>query len=177
MKEPEVRDSGIFCDLGGGWWILFTKVWGSSDRDDYQRSDNLVALRLIVERALDWRIPDLNWNPIPFDKPKLLEQIDGAIRQQLENGQVSLETTARYATYQALDKLAQENAEVKEALAPIVLLVTQATSLVNLAKDVLLPADKMFVIPTQLQVALTTAVYEAIGASYSIPFDSVCPST
>jgi hypothetical protein len=75
-KEPEVLDNGIRIDLGGGYWILFTKAWGSMDSQKFRVSDDITALKSLIKKTLDWHIPDENFKDLPFEKDKLLAQLE-----------------------------------------------------------------------------------------------------
>lgn len=119
-KEPEILSDGIRIDLGGSFWIKFTKVWGSTDAQKFRNTQNdILALRMLIEKVVDWHIPDANWNDLPFEKEKLLKQIDEFVA--------------------------------------------------DLSKE-------CFSIPTALQVTLARSFYDAIGASYRVPFAELCPS-
>lgn len=77
VAEPEIAEDGIICRLGGDYWIKFSKSWGSLDTQRFSKVPNdLLALKLLINKTVDWHLPDENWNDLPFEKDKLLQQID-----------------------------------------------------------------------------------------------------
>lgn len=78
--EPEILDEGIKIDLGGGYFVLFSKSWGSLDTQRFSKTTNdLLALKLLIRKVENWKIPNSDWEDIPFDKEGLLKQIDDFI--------------------------------------------------------------------------------------------------
>jgi len=84
--EPIVSDEGIRVPIPGGYWILFGKEWSSRDLYRFTKTiNNLDALRMVVEKALDWYLPNDKWEPWPFDKEKILAQIDAYQRGESDD--------------------------------------------------------------------------------------------
>lgn len=82
LAEPEILDNGIKIDLGSGYWILFTKSWGSLDTTKFRNAQDTVALKLLLAKVVDWNVPDADWNPLKFEKDKLIGQLDALIAYQ-----------------------------------------------------------------------------------------------
>lgn len=76
VKEPEILENGIKVYLGGDYWVLFSKSWGNMDSTKYRNASDVDALRFLVSKVVDWSVPDSEWNLLPFDKEKLIAQLD-----------------------------------------------------------------------------------------------------
>lgn len=80
LKDVEVTDAGIRITLGAKdspYFVLFQKDgWDITDRYVFQRATDLDALRMVIERALDWNVIDSQGQPIPFDRDVLLAKLD-----------------------------------------------------------------------------------------------------
>ena len=82
IKEPEILDNGIKVYLGDSWWILFAKSWSNMDTTRFRNSADMPALKLLINKVVDWSVPSENWEPLKFEKDKLLAQIDAFIAYQ-----------------------------------------------------------------------------------------------
>ena len=81
IADPEILSDGIRVYLGGEYWIKFTNVWGSTASSKFRNASNdMMALRMLIEKTVDWNIPDENWNLLPFEKDKLLAQVDAFMK-------------------------------------------------------------------------------------------------
>ena len=81
IADPEILEQGIKVFLGGEYWILFTKTWGSTDSQKFRNAANdMMALRMLIEKTVDWNIPDAKWEILPFEKDKLVAQIDAFVK-------------------------------------------------------------------------------------------------
>lgn len=75
-KEPEILPDGIVVHLDSQYWIKFSREWTNLEiRKFRQIADDLEALKYVVQKTLDWHLPDGSWNLLPFEKDKLLAQI------------------------------------------------------------------------------------------------------
>jgi hypothetical protein len=75
-KQPEILENGIKVYLGGDYWVLFGKSWNDKDGTRYRNASDADSLKFLIGKVLDWCIPDSEWNPLPFDKQKLIAELD-----------------------------------------------------------------------------------------------------
>ena len=81
IADPEILSDGIRVFLGGDYWIKYPNTWLNTEANDFRNAaSDMVALRMVVEKAMDWNIPNAKWEPIPFEKEKLLAQIDARVK-------------------------------------------------------------------------------------------------
>lgn len=95
VKEPEILENGIKVYLGKEYWILFVKSWSNTDGTRFRNSSDPDSLRLLINKTVDWNVPDAEWNPLPFDKEKLLGQLNAfsAYQERVEK----LRSEGRYS--------------------------------------------------------------------------------
>ena len=174
LPEPEILEDSIKINLGGEFWIKFTKSWGSTDSQKFRNvANDTVALKMVIEHTVDWNIPDSDWNPLPFDKEKLLAQLNA-----FAAGQVDEDTKALLSISQQLAALKVEHPELEDAIATVGGLAVQAKQITVRTRAILPEASsECFSIPTPLQVELSKAYYTAMGLSDKIPFGSLLPSS
>lgn len=74
--EVEVLADGIKVGLGGDYWVVYDKAWNNIEIRKFRRTrDDLAALAIVLGKAKDWNVPDSDWNPLPFDREKLLAAV------------------------------------------------------------------------------------------------------
>jgi len=103
----------------------------------FRNATDMSALKLLILKTVDWNVPDENWNPLKFEKDKLIAQLDAFLAYQ-----------------KRVDELRAANDFLG---------VTQE------------PIPECFSIPTQLQIAMSRAFYQAASSSYSLPFANSSP--
>lgn len=171
-NEAEVREDGIYYSLGGPYWILMTKSWGLNDSQTFVRTDRLHGLRMVIEKTLDWHIPNLQWNPIPFEKDKLLAQLDAYTARQIASS-----TDTNQIVLDSLAELAKTQPTLSQVCGQVQSLLDQSAELVKQARRLHGDAEEMFVIPTALQPRLATAYLRCYVASFNVPFEQLVPSS
>jgi hypothetical protein len=75
-QEAEILDDGILVHITPDYWVKFVKSWGTQDATKFFNASDTDSLRFMIGKIVDWCIPDSDWNPIKFDKEKLLAQLD-----------------------------------------------------------------------------------------------------
>lgn len=160
--KAELRDDGIFVDLGGGWWILFGKRWSNLDLHKLRKVDGIAALRLVIEKTVNWNFPDVEWKPLPFDKPKLLAQLDAF---EKGNGLCWPLLQALYEQMLAVP----DDGDARKSFFDL--------ALPMLREFLRTESSQCFEIPTQMNNPLIEAWDSAWVVAHRLPFEASAPST
>ncbi len=173
QDEAEIRSDCIHVELGGGYWVNFTLVWDNLALERWRTVlDDILSLRMVLERVLTWHVPDADWNDLPFEKDKLLAQLD-ALRAERANRMVDATSTLiKGETLKALDEMKQP--ELQETIAQFRERVVQFEQYVSTYKTPIpVGVEQCFSIPNPLQIALGKALVQAYNASFKVPFEQV----
>lgn len=161
-SKVTVLNDGIRVDLGGGYWILYSKEWDSLDNPMFRAVTNLDALKLVIQHALDWHFPNHKWEDIPFDRDALVAAIEQA-QWGAANPSVILSAIALLdASYAA------ENTESIELA--LETLRTQHAKAIETITNSAVPRY-----PVQLETPLIESWYKANAAAHSLPFPTPSP--
>src|SRR5438067_597527 len=80
VAEPEMTaEGGIKVALGGlpgNQWIEFlAEGWNMATELKFAKANDFTSFQMIVERARDWSVLDVNGAIVPFDQAYLLDAL------------------------------------------------------------------------------------------------------
>ena len=88
LPEPDITGDGIKISVSVDEWILFeAHEWDAEKEFHFGYATDFEQLYILIGRARDWRIKDVNDALIPFDRAELLTRMDRIKRFERENGE------------------------------------------------------------------------------------------